>query len=399
MAAETPSLADPAARTPSAALDWPGLRTFRSARFRLALALTVWLLGSVILGTVLIRQAADPAGQYAFDFQVYDAAAARLAAGDSPYGPQMFEGPVPAQGVYEGIFKYPPLFAQLLVPLTALDFWLSAGVWLAIQTALILVGVWIAARAGGAPRTFETVCWCGAAATLFLPNFDTVWKGNVSGGLAFLVALSLAGGLRGGLGVASAVLLKTTPVVMLPAALSGGRRSLLGLAVLTPVVGLSVLISPGAWFDFVRVLPNLVSGPAQFATNLSPDNLVSYALPALPLAAEIVRWLGVGMGVLAVIGSVMVARRPGGWPAAVVLGVAAMLLLPSATWYHYLAVLLPLAAYAWPRAGRRSRFGLAAGAAAVSLALPVLPLAVAGAGLMLGSALSAVWPHQRIAHA
>jgi hypothetical protein len=306
---------------------------------------------------------------------------------------------VPAQGVYEGIFKYPPLFAQLLVPLTALDFWLSAGVWLAIQTALILVGVWIAARAGGAPRTFETVCWCGAAATLFLPNFDTVWKGNVSGGLAFLVALSLAGGLRGGLGVASAVLLKTTPVVMLPAALSGGRRSLLGLAVLTPVVGLSVLISPGAWFDFVRVLPNLVSGPAQFATNLSPDNLVSYALPALPLAAEIVRWLGVGMGVLAVIGSVMVARRPGGWPAAVVLGVAAMLLLPSATWYHYLAVLLPLAAYAWPRAGRRSRFGLAAGAAAVSLALPVLPLAVAGAGLMLGSALSAVWPHQRIAHA
>ncbi len=399
MAADTHSFADPATGTPPAALGWPGMRTLRSARFRLFLAALLWLAGTVVLGAVLVGQANDPAGQYAFDFQVYDAAAARLAAGDSPYGPQMFEGPVPAQGVYEGIFKYPPLFAQLLVPLTALDFWLSAGVWLAIQTALILAGVWLAARAGGAPRTFETVCWCGAAATLFLPNFDTVWKGNVSGGLAFLVALSLAGGLRGGPGVASAVLLKTTPVVMLPAALSGGRRSLLGLAVMTPVVVLSVLISPGAWFDFVRVLPNLVSGPAHFATNLSPDNLVSYALPALPLVAEIVRWLGVGLGVLAVIGSVMVARRPDGWPAAVVLGVGALLLLPSATWYHYLAVLLPLAAYAWPRAGRLSRFGLAAGAAAVSAALLALPLAVAGAGLMIGSTLVAVWPRQRTSQA
>lgn len=377
---------------PSAAagLNWPGVRTLRSERFRIVLAITLWVAASTVLGLVLARQAASPTGQYGFDFAVYYEAAGTVAAGGSPYGPAMFEGPVPAQGVY--IFKYAPPFAQMLVPLTALDLATATGVWVVIQAALIFAGLWLAVRAGGAPRTVETVCWVGVAATLFLPNFDTLWKGNVSGALAFTIGLTLAGAVRGGGGVAVAALLKTTPVVLLPATVAAGRSAWLGAALLAPVVAVSFLLAPAAWIDFVRVLPNLVAGDARFATNISPDNLLAYALPAAPFAAEVVRWLSLAAGVLAIVGSVFLARRPGGWPAAVTLGVAAMLLLPSSNWYHYLCVLLPLAAFAWPRAGRGPRAGLLGGAACVSVAVAVLPLAVAGSVLMIGASLFALWP-------
>lgn len=360
------------------------------------LAAVLWLVGVVVLGAFLLRQAADPLGQYGFDFRAWYEAAVDVGAGRSPYDAELFAGPVAAEF---WAYKYPPVLAQALVPLTALSLGEAAALWFCAQAAALLGGTWLAARAGGASRSPETLLWCGVATTFFLPSFDTLWKGNVSGVLAFLVAVALVGGAAGGLGVALAALLKTTPVVMVPAALTGGRRSLLGLTLLAPLVGLSILLAPGAWFDFVRILPNLVSGPAHSATNLSPDSLVSFALPSFPLAAEIARWLAVGLGVVAVLVSMFVSRSPEGWPAAVALGVAALLLVPSATWYHYLAIVLPLAAFAWPRAGRGSRFGLATGAAAVSFGLAALPLALAGAGLMIGSTLVAVWPRQRTSQA
>ena len=307
----------------------------------------------------------------------------------------MFAGPIAAQGAL--LYKYPPLLAQLLIPLAGASLSFAAAVWLILQALLILSGTWLAARVAGAPRSAETLCWCGAAATLFLPDFDTVWKGNVSGVLAFFVALSFVGGAGGGLGLAAATLLKTTPVVMLPAAFVSGQRFLRGLAVAALVTLVSVLLAPYAWADFVRVLPNLVSGPANFATNLAPDNLVSFALPAMPMAAEVVRLACVVVGMVAVVLSVLVARRAGGWPAALALGVVALLILPSATWYHYLAVLLPVAAYTWPRATARARLVLVTGGASVSFGLAWLPLAVAGATLLLATAVWTLWPRRQLA--
>jgi hypothetical protein len=390
VAAETHSFADPNTGTPPAALGWPGMRTLRSARFRLVLAALLWLAGTVVLGAVLLGQANDPAGQYAFDFQAYHGAATDIAAGRSPYAADMFNGPIPAQG--EVLYKYPPLLAQLLVPLAALPLGSAAAIWFVAQAAAILAAVWLSIRVGGAARSLETFAWSAVAATFFLPNFDTLWKGNVSGFLALTVAVALTGGVGGGAGSVAATLLKTTPVVMLVPALVAGRRVLTGVALGLPVLAVSVLLSPTAWLDFARVIPNLLSGPSVFANNLAPHSLVATALPALPLAADIARVLALGAGVAALVVSAILARRSSGWAAAVTLGVAASLLIPSATWYHYLAVLLPLAAFAWARASSRQRVALIAGAGVVSLGLAWFPLVVAGAVTMVGASFAAVRP-------
>ena len=265
----------------------PGLRTLRSARFRLVLALSLSAVAALVLGSVLLRQAADPDGQFAFDFAAYHAAAVDLAAGRSPYDPQMLAAPIPSQG--EVLYKYPPLLAQLLVPIAALPLSAAAAVWLAAQGLMILAGVWLAARAGGAARSAETLAWAAVAAVLYLPCFDTLWKGNVSGVLALAVGVALAGGAAGGFGAVAAALTKTTPVVLILPALAVGRRSWLGLAAWLPVVAVSVAVSPGAWHDFVGVLPNLVAGASVYATNLAPHSLVALAWPGAPALAEAVR--------------------------------------------------------------------------------------------------------------
>jgi len=161
-----------------------------------------------------------------------------------------------------------------------------------------------------------------------------------------------------------------------------------------PVLVTSFVLAPNAWFDFARVIPNLISGPSLFPNNLALQSLAYYAWPGVPWAADLARAVSVGGGLAALAASVVVARRAGGWPAALTLAVAALLLLPSATWYHYLAVLLPLAAFAWPRAGRRARVGLFAGGATVTLGLAALPVTVVGAAVMAVSSLVSVWPRK-----
>jgi hypothetical protein len=371
----------------------PGIRTFQSPRFRLVVAVTIWLVAAFILAAFLVRQAANAEhGQYAIDFVVYYQAAADVAAGTTPYAPEMFTDPVPAQGAL--LYKYAPIFAQLLVPLTAFTFPIAAAMWLIVQGAAVFAGTWLAARLGGMPRTLEAFCWCGAATTLFLPNFDTLWKGNVSGILALLTAVALVGGASGGVGVVSAGLLNTTPVVMIPGALVAGRRVLVGLLVGVAAAVVSFAFAPAAWVDYVRVIPNLVSGPVFFETNLAPDIQVQLAVPSMTALATLTRIAAVATGIAAVLLSIVVARRADGWAAAVALGASATLILPSSTWYHYLAPLLPLALFAWPRARQRVRAVLLCGAAGVTLGLALLPLAVAGAFVMVGGTLLTVWPRQ-----
>jgi hypothetical protein len=63
-----------------------------------------------------------------------------------------------------------------------------------------------------------------------------------------------------------------------------------------------------------------------------------------------------------------------------------MLLLPAAWWYHYLVALLPVGALAWGAARPPDRLCIVAGAAAITLAIAWLPLALIGTALLaLGS--------------
>ena len=72
-----------------------------------------------------------------------------------------------------------------------------------------------------------------------------------------------------------------------------------------------------------------------------------------------------------------------------------MLLLPAQLWYHYLVVLLPLAALAWSRADARQRGALIVSAAAVSFGIAWLPLATLGAMALTATTVVTLWPRVR----
>ena len=78
-------------------------------------------------------------------------------------------------------------------------------------------------------------------------------------------------------------------------------------------------------------------------------------------------------GIVLLFAGVVVARRDDGWPAAAVLGTTGLLLLPPVLWYHYLAMLLPVAIIAWRPASARGRTLLVAGGVGVTFGLAWLP--------------------------
>jgi hypothetical protein len=309
----------------------------------------------------------------------------------------MFEGPVAAQGDGAQLYKYPPPLAQLLIPLSYLPVGTASIFYFAIQLVAVFAGTYLAVRAGGARRSLEVFAWSAVATTFFLPVFSTLWMGNVSGFLAFAVAVGVVGGVAAGASAFAMTLLKTTPVLLMVPAVFAGRRALIGLLAVVPVLAISFVLAPYAWLDFFRILPNLLNGYSLWPTNLALHSVVSpggAAPQSMPWLPDVARLFSVVVGVVALAASVLLARRRAGWPAALTLAVAALLLIPSATWYHYLAMLLPLAAFAWPRAGVKPRLGLVAGGATITIGLAALPVTVVGASLMMISTLVSVWPRK-----
>ncbi len=360
---------------PSRLAATPGLRAFATPRFRIALAMVLVATATLLLGSLLLARAASPTGQFGIDATDYLTAAERISRGESPYAPAMLDGPVDSQGTDR--YRYPPPLAQLLVPLASVPTPAGLWAWFALGLVAIVASLLVALRTAGLLR-LEPALWSLAAACLFLPVFDSLWKGNVSGLLALLVALAAAGGAVGGAAVTLATLLKVVPVVFVPGWLvvdSRSRRALVATGV--ALVGLSMLLSPGAWRDYLTVLPNMLAGSADEATNVAPWSMVARS-GAPAWLVGMVRLGSVAVALAAVAGSVLVVRRPAGLPLAATLCSVAMLLLPAALWYHYLVVLLPLAILAWPRATHRARVGMVIAGLCVSGGVAWLPMATIG---------------------
>lgn len=368
----------------------PGLRAFRSQPFRISVGLTVLAAAVALMVAFLVRQANDPLGQYGIDVAVYQTAVRDLAAGISPYPPIMLSAPIAAQDM---LYKYPLPFAQLIWPLGDMSAHAANTVWGLIQAALAFAAVWLAASFGGARPGRERLLWTGVAVALYMPFWDSIWKGNVSVVQAFQAALMLGPAALSGVGVASAILLKTSPLAVLPAALlSGGTRWRWVVATLLIVLTASILLAPAAWLDFLGSQVNLLIGRYTYASNLAPASMAGMVLPELPLVAAAIRIATVGVGIACVVAAIVFARRERGWPTAVVLGFVAALIIPGAAWYHYLAVLLPLAAFAWPSATRGQRIWLGLGFAVVTVGLASIPVAFAGACLLVVATLFVVRP-------
>ena len=217
-------------------------------------------------------------------------------------------------------------------------------------------------------RSPERALWTIVAVSLFLPMFQSNWLGNISTLVALGVTLTAFGGVIAGGVVAVGLLVKLTPGAFAPAAFFAGRSSRLSLVgTLAVLGGLLFVLAPDAWLDYPAVLRNLVAGSGDVHWNLAPAVVAEQA----GLGAGVVGIIRVGAIVVAGVAlvlSVWLARMPGGMPAATVAGTVTMLLLPGTLWYHYLAVLLPLAVMAWPRAGSRVRVAIVIAIAAVSAA-------------------------------
>ncbi|MGH2466503.1 MAG: glycosyltransferase family 87 protein [Candidatus Limnocylindrales bacterium] len=373
--------------------DWPrAFRTLGDSRFRMILATVLWAVGALVLTLVLIRQAGLPLaqGQYGFDFLAYQRSSQLLLATGSPYDPSMLAGPVPAQGAL--LLKYPPILAQLLVPFANLPLDTANTIWLVIQAACAYAGVWLAGSAGGLRPSRERLLWTGVACTWFLPVFDTLWVGNISGVLAGLVGLAAYAGLRGGAALAGLGLLKGIAGLAAPVALVRDRRTAVGAVGTAALgIGLSALFAPAAWVDYLRILPNLIAGSPAFASNFAPDQALGRLAPGNPMLGQTARVVAVIVGIGALALGCLQARRPDGWVAAVTLGVVASLLIPSALWYHFFVLLLPLGALAWGRLGPSARASLVGAGALLTVGLAAPILTVVGASIFVGLVVASTW--------
>ncbi|MGH2407815.1 MAG: glycosyltransferase family 87 protein [Candidatus Limnocylindrales bacterium] len=377
-------------------LSLPVVRAFAVPRFRLLVACLLFVVGALGAGGYLVSRASEPlaAGQFGIDFADYHAAAVRMGEGQSPYDADMLAGPIAAEGQHR--YRYPPVFAQLLQPLAGLPLTDATWLWLAFQLACLVGAAWLAGSAAGMARSPERLLWTAAAVTWFLPDLDALWKGNVSGVQALLVALLFAPpGVSGGAAAVNA-LLKLTPLATAAIAFLRGRRDAIAVVLVgAAVTTASLLLAPLAWSDYMTVVGNLLRGSADYPANLAPAIQLQVAFGVGAPWTDLVRLATIVVGSGLLLLGLLWARRPGGWPGAATAGVAGMLLLPGAIWYHYLALLLPVAIHAWARAGSRQRLGLAIGAAAVSFGVAWLPLASLGAAVLVAASLIALRPPAR----
>lgn len=358
------------------------------------------LLGIAFAAALSIALAGQPGSRFGGDWMDYRAASQRLAAGQSPYAADMLATPVPAQGADR--YRYPPLLAQLVLPVAVLPETVGLLAWSAILMASLFLGTWIAVSAAGIGPSPAALAWTAAGTLWFMPTLATVWTGNASATLAVATGAALFVGARPGVtdraAVADAVVFaiaavgRLSPFALIPAMLRrGGRVWMASLMAVAGLIGASLLLAPFAWRDYATVLPNILKGDTQYANNLAPD-VVAVGLGATPAVAALMRGIGLLIAVLLLVVSYRLAARDAAWPAAVSAAVVAALLIPPVLWYHYLTALLPLAAFAWLRGGRQARILVAASVGLVDVGLAVPALGAIGAGSLATSVLATLWP-------
>jgi hypothetical protein len=293
--------------------------------------------------------ALEPWSFFGGDLEAYTAAAQRLSSTGSPYSAAVLAGPIAntVPNVPIGYF-YPPLLAQLFLPLSDVPHRLLELPWLIAQIAVGAVVFPLAAWGISSPRLVTAL----VIATSF-PFQMALFGGNVSAWISIGIAGMLVGGPRIS-GALSAVMMlaKLTPAPLFLSAVTGARTRLTGLAVAGVLVVVSLIVAPRAWSDWVSVLPNVLRNEmAISSSNFSPANaMLDLGLPALGGFVE--------YGLAAMFGccALLIAYRDGAPSGQALAAATGSLTFASSTlWDHYLAVLIPLVLYAWPRTDRARR--------------------------------------------
>lgn len=355
------------------------MATTRLALIRIA----PFALGALAIGILLLAaRSFIGSGGFAYDYQAYDAAVRRIAAGLPLYPPGVAEAY--NSGEYANLYLYPPPLAVLLLPVAALATDTAAVLWLGLRLALLVGGALLLPVP---PLARMATLFAGA---ISFPVWYDLNLGNLS---VVLFALSAVvwryrDGATGGVALAVAGVLRYPfGIVLLALALARRWRAVGATLVAGVVIGLATLPVVGfeAWFDYLRTLGALRDVSAgehnlSFATTAhafgipGPDGL----------------WVAFGIGsALALTTFAALRRSP---ETAVVVGLAATILFFPFFHPHYLVQLLIPAAFL---AGRGQWWGLAlpllgwlpgelmAPAALLGTALPLLPgrfLAIGASG-------------------
>ena len=363
----------------------PGLRTMRSRHFRIVLALLLIVFGSYML-VRFPGLLADVGFKGGHDLKAYLVASQKLLAGATPYeAGRLAES---SHAVCMSCYLYPPFIAQVLSPLAVLPEPIASAIWYTIQLVSMYTAVWLGTGLGGARRSVERALWCLVAVMWFFPVFASLWYANISTVIALGVVLTALGGTVAGVSAAAMLFVKVAPGVVAPAVFMMSQESRRALLVgLVAFFGISFIFAQAAWLDYPHVLFELASySPGQRCTG---RRLAQASFPEPVVLAS-------GAGSLVVAGfallaSMILARRPDGAPEAVLMGVIAMLLVPGTLYYHYLVVLLPIAAIVWPSARNTNWLSLLISAAIITIGFGVEWIALVGATLMVLTEIVALW--------
>jgi hypothetical protein len=196
---------------------------------------SIGLIVLAAIGAMLLAVVATTAWPNATDEQAYWRAAIRFASGGSMYDPTTTVGDA-NYGYY-----YPPPLVQVLAPFTSL---ISADLFSALWTVLLLGCLW---WLGG--RDLLTAL----ALIAFLPVAVELRARNIHLVLAVLAVLALR---RSPLFWIPATAIKVSPVVGIGYLLAARRwrDAVLVMVGGGIVLALSVLLAPGAWSDFIRIV-------------------------------------------------------------------------------------------------------------------------------------------------
>lgn len=367
---------------------------------------TLVLVGAIgWLGIVMIglQLAAASAGNLGFDLGLLLQAGRDIAAGRSPYAPELIGGSAPtATSLF---YSYPPPVGQAMVPFAAVPSTVMLAVWGALAVGgLLLVTEGLRRRLAPERRRVEVVAVVAAAAPLTLPFAVGLLFGNVDvffplfygAMLLAVLAPSPATAIAGGAGLVLASL-KIHPISMglwfLMRSLKrrqAGPGRVLGIALVIGVAIVAVSVGLGGsnvWADYAQVI--------RAGTNaivVDPRNAGIAAILAGSLGGDdgLARGLHLAVGAAAVVVTGWAAWRRDDALESFAWATAASLSTLPVTWYHYPSAMLPVAIAAGLRApaGTRRRVAwtiIAAGIVA-ALAIAWLPLLWPAIGLVIMAA-------------
>lgn len=381
-------------------------------RSRLLLLLRVAAIASAVAG-LLDFVVAPLQGRFAGEFEDYQdylAAAKAVTRHTDIYGAFLNHvQPIPVQG-----FDYPPVVAWLLQPLAGAPSTIAANAWLLVLLASTVAGTAIIAFEL-LPATWPRVELTAVFSLLYAPVTYNLWHGQMSAVVYLFLALALRSWLRGkqnslGVYIGIAALIKLAPVLLIVLLLR--RRwwaACLSLAVtLTIGVGVGVLaLGIGTLREYItRVLPVLGQqngwiynqSAAGAASRLLTHSVLAFQPSSALMTVAIVAMAVVSIGVAAwIVRPAEVSRDVRGGQFA--LGILAMLLAGSVTWFWHLgALLIVMASVAALVAGRElhrpRRIAIAGWAALLTtgVAAPLFIAFISMAGLITLSHSWWWWP-------